>query len=139
MEDTIIIQNAVKHVSGLFLVSHGPDDIVQYEDTAGQVIRMGGGVQFFKHSSNFPGKGCENYCLVHELSSEEDIREKLLMRIGHTNTWKPVSHMALEELQERTPIGTSLRTKEGGSLRPVDLMVIQYWIAKRSSNVQPIE
>jgi hypothetical protein len=139
MEDTIIIQNAVKHHSGLYLVSHGPIDKVQYEDIHGNVITMGGGTQYFEHSKDFPGKGCEDYCLVHQLSLDSEIINKLLFRVGHTNSWKPASEMTIEELEARLPVGTSLMNTEGGLMRPVDLMVIQYWIAKRKADNHDVQ
>ena len=108
--DTVIIQQAVKHWSGIFLVSVG--DTIQYEDTKGHVIIMSGGTQYFQRSADFPGAGCEDYSLT---VLSHNINDKLLYKVD--SNWKLVKDMSPEQLL-RVDLGT---------LSPTRRNVFEYW------------
>lgn len=119
----MIIQQAIKHWSGNYLITTKPSEIIQWEDATGHILRMSGGNEYFNRTHGFPGSSCTDLCLT-SLDSEDTIISKLLLELDGVGNWRLVKDLSLEEL---------LRLKEkANSLRPVDLMVIRYWIDQRS-------
>jgi hypothetical protein len=92
----MIIQQAVKHWNGTFLVTTFPEESITYEDAKGNVITMKGGNDFFSRTKGFPGFGCEDYSLT-ILDKDETVLEKVLVRVE--GTWKTIRELTYEELK----------------------------------------
>lgn len=95
---TVIIQQAIKHFSGIYLMSENTNSTVQWEDTAGNVVQMSGGNEYLKRTVTFPGIGCEDYTLTH-MNTEEEIGEKILWYTP-SGSLKPIKDFTYEEISE---------------------------------------
>jgi hypothetical protein len=89
-----IVQNAVKHHSGIFLTSIATKDTIQYEDLVGNVLYISGGFDYLDRPEKFPGKGCEDYSIT-TLTPKEEVYEKLL-----NDKSIPVKDMELKDIEE---------------------------------------